>query len=79
VGWHLRRREAVLNAGDIDKTLRLDTPLAHFAIDCNRTAKDAYFKQTGETGISLSDPVAMAVDSIRPSAWTPAIITLTSK
>ena len=61
VGWHLSRGEAVLNANDIDKILRPDTPLARFAIDCNRTAKDAYFKQTGETGISLPDPVAMAV------------------
>jgi|ERR1700722_18116370 len=61
VGWHLCRGEAVLNANDIDKILRLDAPLARFAIDCNRTAKDAYFNQTGETGISLPDPVAMAV------------------
>jgi purine nucleosidase len=61
VGWHLSRGEAALNANDIDKILRLDTPLARFAIDCNRTAKDGYFKQTRETGISLPDPVAMAV------------------
>jgi purine nucleosidase len=61
VGWQLSRGEAVLNASDIDKVLSIGTPLAQFAIDCNRTAKDAYFKQSGETGISLPDPVAMAV------------------
>jgi hypothetical protein len=61
VGWHQCRGEAVLNANDIDRILRLGTTLARFAIDCNRTAKGAYFKQTGETGISLPDPVAMAV------------------
>ena len=61
VGWHLCRGEAVLNASDIEQVLRLGTPLAQFAIDCNRTAKDAYFRQTGETGISLPDPVAMSV------------------
>jgi purine nucleosidase len=68
VGWHLCRGDAVLNANDIDKILHLGTPLAGFAIDCNRTAKDAYFKQTGESGISLPDPVAMAVALIRRSA-----------
>jgi purine nucleosidase len=61
VGWQLCRGEAVLNARDIDTVLTLGTPLAQFAIDCNRVAKDAYFTQTGQIGISLPDPVAMAI------------------
>jgi len=61
VGWHLCRSEAVLNAGDIAHVLSLDTPLARFAIECNSAAMEAYYVQTGETGISLPDPVAMSI------------------
>jgi purine nucleosidase len=61
VGWHLCRGDAVLNPQDIDKVLGFGTPLAKFAIECNSRAKEAYFVQTGEHGISLPDPVAMAV------------------
>jgi purine nucleosidase len=35
--------------------------LARFAIDCNSHARRAYREQTGEDGISLPDPVAMAI------------------
>jgi purine nucleosidase len=61
VGWHLCRGEAVLNPEDIEKVLEFGTPVAKFAIECNSRAKEAYFVQTGEHGISLPDPVAMAV------------------
>jgi purine nucleosidase len=61
VGWHLCRGDAALNQQDIDRVLALNTPLADFTIRCNMTAKQAYFKQTGEHGISLPDPVAMAI------------------
>ena len=61
VGWHLSRGDAVLNAGEIDTLLASTSPLARFAIECNRTAMRAYETQTGERGISLPDPVAMAV------------------
>jgi purine nucleosidase len=61
VGWHLCRGEAALNPKDIDHVLALKTPLADFAIRCNSVAQDAYFKQSGERGISLPDPVAMAI------------------
>src|SRR6202789_1775400 len=47
VGWHLSRGEAVLHASDIGKVLSLGTPLAQFTIECNSTAKDSYFEQTG--------------------------------
>ena len=61
VGWQLCRGDAVLKESDIARVLALGTPLARFAIDCNRTARSAYREQTGEDGISLPDPVAMAV------------------
>ncbi len=71
VGWHLCRGPAVLNALDIENVLALRTPLAQFAIDCNRAAREAYFTQTGEVGISLPDPVAMAI-ALDPSTCTDA-------
>jgi purine nucleosidase len=61
IGWHLSRFDAVLNEHEIQEVLALKTPLAEFAIRANSTAAAAYYKQTGEKGISLPDPVAMAV------------------
>ena len=61
IGWQLSRDEAVLDAKDIARVLALKTPLADFAIRCNSTAATAYATQTGEQGISLPDPIAMAV------------------
>jgi len=61
VGWHLCRGEAVLNPDDIKHVLKIGTPQARFAIECNSRAKEAYFEQTGEHGISLPDPVAMSI------------------
>jgi purine nucleosidase len=72
VGWHLCRGEAVLNPTDVQHVLGLATPVAQFAIDCNSRAQQAFFEQTGEHGISLPDPVAMAV------ALDPSIVTAQS-
>jgi purine nucleosidase len=69
VGWHLCRGEAMLNATDIQQVLSFGTPVAKFAITCNSRAQEAILKQTGEHGISLPDPVAMAV-AIDPSIVT---------
>jgi purine nucleosidase len=69
VGWHLCRGEAVLSAADIAHVLSFGTPLARFAIECNSTAMEAYRVQTGETGISLPDPVAMSI-ALDPSVCT---------
>src|ERR1035438_5769275 len=71
VGWHLCRGEAALNARDIEHVLDLGTPLARFAIECNSAAAEAYRIQTGETGISLPDPIAMAV-ALDPTICTSA-------
>jgi purine nucleosidase len=69
VGWQLCRGEAALNQADIEATLALKTPLADFAIHSNSTAAQAYFKQTGEEGISLPDPVAMSI-ALNPKLCT---------
>jgi len=61
VGWELSRFAAVINEQDIAEILALKTPLADFAIGCNGHAREAYFEQTGENGICLPDPIAMAV------------------
>jgi purine nucleosidase len=69
VGWHLCRGDALLSPSDIQEVLDLGTPVAEFAIECNSVAQKAILKQTGEHGISLPDPVAMAV-AIDPSIVT---------
>src|SRR5437899_818509 len=61
VGWHLCRGEAALSPDDIKHVLSFGTPQARFAIECNSRAREAYFEQTGEHGISLPDPVSMSI------------------
>jgi purine nucleosidase len=60
-GWQLCRGDAALGPSDIEQVMSLGTPLARFTIECNSTAMEAYRIQTGEIGISLPDPVAMAI------------------
>jgi purine nucleosidase len=69
VGWQLSRHSAVINAADIQRILTFNNPVAKFAIECNSTGQQAYFVQTGEHGICLPDPVAMAI------ALDPSIVT----
>ncbi len=69
IGWQLSRGEAVLNEREIAHILGFDNPIAKFAIECNSRAREAYKTQTGEDGISLPDPVAMAV-ALDPSLGT---------
>jgi len=71
VGWQLCRGEANLRAADIAHARSLSTPLATFAIDCNRTAMEANRAQSGEIGIALPDPVAMAI-ALDPTICTDA-------
>ncbi len=72
VGWHLCRGDAALNLTDIERIKALGTPPGDFAIECNSTAQAAYLEQTGEHGISLPDPVAMAIalDPTIGTAWS---------
>jgi purine nucleosidase len=61
VGWQLSRGAAVVNSHDIEEILALRTSFADFAIRSNDTAANAYRTQTGEEGIALPDPTAMAI------------------
>jgi len=72
IGWHLCRFDAALNPSDIEFVLSLNTDRARFAIECNSHAQRAYLEQTGEHGISLPDPVAMAIalDPSIGSSWS---------
>ena len=62
-----------LNPDDIKHVVKIGAPQARFAIECNSRAQEAYFEQTGEHGISLPDPVAMAI------ALDPTIVTQQSE
>jgi len=72
VGWQTSRGDAVLHDDDITRIARFNDPLAHFAIECNSRARQAYKIQTGEDGISLPDPIAMcvALDPDVGTAWS---------
>ena len=61
IGWHVSRGASVLTDDDIAAIEALGTPKARLAIESNATAREAYRVQTGEVGLSLADPTAMAV------------------
>jgi purine nucleosidase len=61
VGWQLSRGAAVVNAAEMKDILALGTNCAQFTIQSNSTAAAAYKTQTGEEGIALPDPTAMAI------------------
>jgi purine nucleosidase len=61
IGWQVSRGDSVLSEAEIGEVLAMDTAKARFAIECNTRAQQAYFTQTGESGLSLADPTAMAV------------------
>lgn len=61
VGWHVSRGDSVLHHDEIETVFGFGTERAKFAIECNRIARQAFKTQTGQDGISLPDPTAMAV------------------
>lgn len=61
VGWELSRGEANLLAPDLEAIRGLGTELARFALDCNRVVVESTRTQSGDPGLGLPDPVAMAV------------------
>jgi purine nucleosidase len=61
VGWQLSRGPAVVNGQEIEEILALETSFGEFAVRANDTAAKAYQTQTGEVGIALPDPTAMAI------------------
>jgi len=71
VGWELCRGRANLTDEEMAKVKGFDTAIAHFAIDCNATALEANRRQSGDPGLGLPDPLAMAV-AIDPAICTRA-------
>jgi purine nucleosidase len=61
VGWQLSRGAAVVNGPEIAAILALGNKFADFAIRSNDTAATAFLEQTGEAGVALPDPTAMAI------------------
>jgi purine nucleosidase len=61
IGWHVSRGPSVLRDDEIEAIEALGAPKAKFAIESNSRAREAYYVQTGEVGLSLADPTAMAV------------------
>lgn len=70
VGWELCRGAANLTDDEMRYCREtINTPLAHFAIDCNTSALEANRNWLGDPGLGLPDPVAMAV-AIDPTICT---------
>ena len=69
IGWQLSRADAVVSPREIAEIENINTTRAHFAVECNSHARDAYKVQTGEDGISLPDPIAMCV-ALDPTVGT---------
>jgi purine nucleosidase len=69
VGWELARLEANIMPDEMEMMRGFDTPFAHFTLDSNRYALQANFEQSGDAGLGLCDPVAMAV-ALDPSVVT---------
>jgi purine nucleosidase len=61
IGCHVSRGPSVLRDDEIAAIEALGTAKAKFAVESNSTARKAYQMQTGEVGLSLADPTAMAV------------------
>ena len=61
IGWHVSRGASVLDDAEVATIEALGTRKARFAMESNSRARDAYHLQTGEVGLSLADPTAMAV------------------
>jgi purine nucleosidase len=61
VGWEFCINQYALNDDEIQTVLDFNTPLAEFAVECNEVAIEAFYEQTGQRGLSLPDPVTMAV------------------
>ena len=69
VGWELSRFDAHIMPDEMAAIRAFGTPLANFALDCNRRALEASLEQSGDPGLNLPDPVAMAV------ALDPGVVT----
>ncbi|MDJ0737334.1 MAG: nucleoside hydrolase [Nostocaceae cyanobacterium] len=73
VGWELSRYNAALTPTEIADIVQFNTQTARLAMDCNKTATEACLQIQSAPGLTLADPVAMAV------ALEPSIVTNKSK
>lgn len=69
VGWELSIGPYALDYDEIQRLRDIGTPYAQFAVDCNRSAIEAFYIQTGQRALALPDPTAMAV-ALEPSICT---------
>lgn len=69
VGWELSRFDSAFTEADMAEIRALDTPLAHFSLDCNRITWEAHRKLSDENALDLPDPVAMAI-ALEPEICT---------
>ena len=61
IGWQVSRGPSVLKDYEIEAVEAIGTAKAKFAINSNIAAREGYRVQTGEIGLSLPDPIAMAI------------------
>jgi purine nucleosidase len=69
IGWEHCRGASALDNADMDLVRAIGTKFAHFTLDCNKAALKASTEWTHEPGLTLPDPVAMAI-ALDPSICT---------
>jgi len=69
IGWEHCRGASALDNSDMDLVRAIGTKFAHFTLDCNKAALKASTEWTHEPGLTLPDPVAMAI-ALDPSICT---------
>jgi purine nucleosidase len=69
VGCELSTGLANITPMEMSAIRALNTPFAHFALDCNRTGIQTNQRWLGDPGLALPDPVAMSI-AIDPSICT---------
>jgi purine nucleosidase len=70
VGWELCRGDANLSDADMRHCREvINTPLSHFAVDCNKAAIAANRSLLSDPALPLPDPVTMAI-AIDPTICT---------
>jgi purine nucleosidase len=69
VGWDISRTYAVFNPADAAALRAIDTPLARFCVDIQKTVQQFALSTTRLPGFDLPDPIAMAI-ALDPSVAT---------
>ena len=69
VGWEHSRAEATLNATELAELAKNDSPFSRFTLECCQACIDGNLEWLGEVGLSLPDPVTMAI-ALDPTVCT---------